>query len=135
MPRIFKTTTTSKKLSRVSPFARLRDVADDVELLSTALDIAINPPTTDVYFASLARALDGIISGTITRDSNGAAISASVVWPNGETGSYTALTVSTTFPGAIDSYKVTRGLVTYTHPAVTRDSNGAVTNRPNIVVS
>jgi len=60
------------------------------------------------------------------------------VWPNGTVGTYTADTVSTLFPGAVDAYHVTYGSPvtrTYTQPAVTRDTNGAVTTRPAIVVT
>lgn len=82
---------------------------------------------------------DTIVTGTITRDSNGAATSAGVTWPDGTTGTYTADTVSTAFPGAVDAYHVTYGspvTKTYTQPAVTRDpSTGAVTNRPALTVA
>lgn len=79
--------------------------------------------------------LDALIVGPITRDSNGAATSASVRWPNGKTGTYTATTVSTAFPGAVDAYTVTYGSRTVTQPAVTRDANGAIVNRPEMVVT
>jgi hypothetical protein len=77
---------------------------------------------------------DLIIVGAITRDIDGAAIAAGVVWPDGVTGAYVG-TPSTAFPGAVDAYTVTRGAATYTQPALTRDSNGAVTARPAIVVT
>lgn len=82
---------------------------------------------------------DSLVTGTITRDANGAATSASVVWPDGATGTYTATTVSTAFPGAVDAYTITHVLggvtKTYTQPTVTRDSSlGAVTVRPTITV-
>lgn len=76
-------------------------------------------------------------SGTVTRDSNGAPTSAAVKWPDGVTGTYSG-TASTSFPGAVDSYTVTRTgapVVTYTQPAVTRDPSGNITNRPAITVS
>lgn len=77
-----------------------------------------------------------IITGTITRDSNGAATSATVTWPDGTTGTYTADTVSSTFLGAVDAYHITYGsTATYTQPLVTRDANGAVTVRPAIVIT
>lgn len=87
---------------------------------------------------SLARNPDALISGTITRDANGAAISAPVTWPDGATGVYTATSVSATFPGAVDAYTITHVLgstTTYTQPLLTRDGNGAVTNLPAITVS
>jgi hypothetical protein len=81
---------------------------------------------------------DLIVNGAITRSSTGAATSFSVSWPDGAVGTYSG-TESTSFPGVIDSYSVTHVLggttTTYTQPAVTRDSTGAVTNVPTIVVS
>lgn len=80
---------------------------------------------------------DLLTFGTITRDSNGAATSAPVIWPDGTVGTYTATTVSTAFPGAVDAYTITYGspaTKTYTQPAVTRDANGAVTVRPALTV-
>lgn len=87
---------------------------------------------------SAAAAPDTMAVGTITRSTTGAATGFSVVWPDGATGSFTG-TESTSFPGAIDSYAVTHvfsGVTkTYTQPTLTRDSSGAVTARPAIVVS
>lgn len=85
-----------------------------------------------------ARNPDQLIAGTVTRDSNGAATSAPVVWPDGSPGTYTADTVSTAFPGAVDAYHITYGspvTKTYTQPTITRDATGAATNVPAIVVS
>lgn len=89
-------------------------------------------------FKSLAKSLEELIVGTITRDSNGAATSASVEWPDGTTGTYTATTVSTLFPGAVDAYTVTYAgstTVTYTQSALTRDTNGSVIYRPAMTIS
>lgn len=83
--------------------------------------------------------LDALIVGAITRDSNGAATSATVAWPDGTGGTYTATTASTAFPGAVDAYTVTYAgspTKTVTQPAVTRDATtGAVTTRPAMTVS
>ena len=79
-----------------------------------------------------------LVAGTITRDANGAATAAAVTWPDGTPGQYTATTVSSTFPGAVDAYTITYGspvTKTYTQPAVTRNALGAVTNRPSITVA
>lgn len=79
-----------------------------------------------------------LIAGAITRDANDAATSAPVVWPDGTPGTYTATSVSTAFPGAVDAYTITYGspvTLTYTQPAVTRNANGAVTTRPAITVA
>lgn len=92
----------------------------------------------DRLLETSARSPDLIISGTITRDGNGAPTSAPVVWPDANPGTYTADTVSTAVLGAVDAYHITYGSPvtrTYTQPAVTRDGNGAVTNLPPIVVS
>lgn len=92
----------------------------------------------DARLVSLARTPDVLIAGTITRDANGAATSAPVVWPDGTPGTYTALVVSTAHPGAVDSYSVTYGSPvskTFTQPTVTRNAAGAVTACPAIVVS
>lgn len=81
--------------------------------------------------------LDALITGTITRDSNGAVTAASVVWPDGTTGVY-AGTASSSSPGAIDTYTVTYvGSVTktVTQPTVTRGATGAVTTRPAMTVA
>jgi len=87
----------------------------------------------------LAASIDVLVSGAITRDANGTAIGASLLWPDGATGVYAATTVSTTFPGAVDAYTVTHVLAgvsrIFAQPAVTRDANGAVINRPPIVES
>lgn len=94
--------------------------------------------TESAAFATLAADPGLLIAGSITRDSNGAATSAPVVWPDGTPGTYTATTLSTAFPGAVDAYTITYGSPvtrTYTQPAVTRDAAGAVTARPAIVVS
>lgn len=99
---------------------------------------AIALAATYLRFLQAAMAPDLLIVGAITRDANGVATSAPVVWPDGSPGTYTATTVSTAFPGAVDAYTITYGSPvtrTYTQPTVTRDSNGAVTNRPAIVVT
>lgn len=91
-----------------------------------------------VDYARLARNPDALIVGTITRDGNGAAIAGAIEWPDGTPGDFTALVVSMTFPGAIDSYQATYGspvTKTYTQPLVTRDATGAVTILPAIVES
>lgn len=73
-----------------------------------------------------------------TRDSNGAITTASIVWPDGATGTFTTDTASTAFPGAIDAWHATHvvGAVTktITQTAVTRDADGAVTAQPAITI-
>ena len=78
-----------------------------------------------------------LFTGAITRDGAGAALSASVTWPDGSPGIYSG-TASEAFPGAIDAYTITRTGTptrTYTQPAVTRDTSGNITNRPALTVS
>jgi hypothetical protein len=101
---------------------------------------ATDAPGSDAWLKVHAGGdLDALLVGAITRDSNAAATSAGVVWPDGTTGTYTATTVSTAFPGAVDAYTVTYAgptTRTVTQPAVTRDgTTGAVTNRPSMMVS
>lgn len=94
-------------------------------------------PVSETY-KNLARTPEMLIAGAVTRNGNGAATSAPVVWPDGTAGTYTATTLSSAFPGAVDAYTVTYGspaTKTYTQPAVTRDASGAATAVPAIVVS
>ena len=77
---------------------------------------------------------------TITRDSNEAITTATVVWPDGSTGVFTTLVASVSFPGAVDSYQITYipssgATKTVTQPTVTRDAAGAVTAQPLLVIS
>lgn len=113
-------------------------------LVVTDAGVPLDPAVQYVLFpqvaAALARNPDALVTGTVTRDANGAATAAAVTWPDGATGVYAADTVSTAFPGAVDAYHVTHvagGVtVTYTQPAVTRDaSTGAVVNVPAMVVT
>lgn len=75
---------------------------------------------------------------TATRNSDGAITSAQIEWPDGTTGTYTADALSANFPGATDAWHATyAGSVakTVTQPAVTRNSEGAVTVQPAITIS
>lgn len=117
-----------------------------ITLPSTSVLVPFYPGSTDSQPGSdgwlklhAGGNLDALITGTITRDSNGAPTSASVTWPDGTSGTYTATTVSTAFPGAVDAYTVTYAgspTKTVTQSAVTRDStSGAVTTRPAMTVA
>lgn len=97
--------------------------------------IDAGPITNQVYNKVIAADPDSIIVGDITRDVNGAATAAGVEWPDGTLGDYTATVVSVDFPGLVDAYTVTKGTITYTQPQVTRNADGAIINRPAIVVS
>lgn len=105
-------------------------------------DVALEHMEAGIALAAtveqIMRDPEQIAVGAITRDSNGAATAFAVTWPDGQPGNYTALALSSAFPGAVDSYKITYGApvqYTYTQPTVTRDAAGAVTNLPAIVVS
>ncbi|UVK58971.1 minor tail protein [Gordonia phage KappaFarmDelta] len=111
-------------------------IADPDSETRTALDTTYAP--TGYALKQLAANPDQLAVGAITRSASGAATGFSVAWPDGATGAFTG-TESTTFPGAIDTYAITHVLegvtTTYTQPALTRDTTGAVTARPAIVVS
>ena len=113
----------------------------DGVLGNTPLSAArLNQLETDLEAAllQLARDPESLFAGAIQYDGNGAPTSAVVQWPDGVTGNY-AGTPSANFPGSISAYTITRvgsPTVTYTQPAVTRDSTtGQITNRPPITVS
>lgn len=110
----------------------LAQVGDSTKPIGQALN------TTFVSVLAAAKNPDLLITGTITRDANQAVTSAQVVWPDGTPGTFTALVLSSTFPGAVDSYKITYGSPvskTFTQPAITRNAAGAATTVPQIVVS
>jgi hypothetical protein len=113
----------------------------DGVLGNTPLSAArLNQLETDLDAAlyQLARNPDDLFAGAVTRDGDGAAISAVVQWPDGVSGTYSG-TASVNFPGSVSAYTITRAgspTVTFTQPAVTRDSTtGQITNRPPITVS
>lgn len=117
-----------------------RNWADGV-LGNTPLSAArLNELETDLEAALLALARDpeSLFAGAVSRDANEAPISAVVKWPDGKDGTYSG-TASVSFPGSISAYTITRitdtGTVTYTQPAVTRNTAGSITNRPPITVS
>ncbi|NUR17309.1 MAG: hypothetical protein HOQ13_13505 [Dermatophilaceae bacterium] len=118
--------------------AGVKAAQDAARAAQAAAETAAGNVTGAIRDASLARNPDALIAGTVTRDSNGAATSAPVVWPDGTPGTYTALVVSTAFPGAVDSYSITYGspaIKTYTQPTITRNADGAATTVPAITVS
>lgn len=101
-------------------------------------NVPVPLPSLPTHYSVFAMNLDDIITGVITRDVNGAATSASVIWPDGTPGTYTATSLNGTFLGAVDGYTVTYGSpvrLTFTQPAVTRNASGAVTNRPAMTVA
>ena len=72
-----------------------------------------------------------------TRNSNDVITSASIKWPDGTTGIFTATTINATF-NTVDEFTATYDstpVKTATQPLVTRNSNGAVTAQPVITIS
>lgn len=97
---------------------------------------SVDLTTRYATYLELARTPEVLITGTITRDSNGAPTSAAVVWPDGTPGTFTG--TPSTVLGALDGWAITYGSTvtkTYTQSAVTRDGSGAVTNQPAIVLT
>lgn len=85
-----------------------------------------------------ARLPDALVVDVIARDGNGAALSASVIWPDGTPGEFTADTLSVIVLGAVDGYHITyegTPVKTYTQPAVARNVLGVIIDYPEIVVS
>lgn len=77
---------------------------------------------------------DLLIVGNVTRNAAGVVTSADVRFPDGTPGTYTTLAIDSS--GAVNSYQITYGTsITYTQPTITRDSNGAATYVPQIVVT
>lgn len=61
---------------------------------------------------------------------------ADALWPDGSTGTFTATTINSTWQ-AIDAYTITHATSsqTVTQAAVTRNSDGNITQKPNLSVS
>lgn len=138
-PRVTPPWTADPVTGRESVYLRrMEEIYNEVpaRLSKAALDATYAP--SGYALKQLAANPDQLAVGAITRSASGAATGFSVAWPDGATGAFTG-TESTTFPGAIDTYAITHVLegvtITYTQPALTRDTTGAVTARPAIVVS
>ncbi|QSL99782.1 hypothetical protein SEA_ODAY_38 [Gordonia phage ODay] len=117
-------------------------VASKITTSNTATRAAVDARVTAVgnasyaTLASLARTPDSLIAGAVTRNSDGVVTTAPVVWPDGTPGTYTTAAIHTT--GAVNGYTITYGspvTKTFTQPTITRDSSGAATNVPAVVVS
>jgi hypothetical protein len=118
------------------------------ELRQMLTKAVVNGPEAPTWLIAWAGDPVNMMSGTIAYDANGAITSASVVWPDGAAGTYTATVLSTAFPGATDAYTVTynggppSGVSPWsgiskivTQPTVTRDAAGRVTLRPQRTVA
>lgn len=102
--------------------------------LTPAAAAVLFPGKADGY-AALARRPEALISGTPTFNAAGAMTSAPVTWPDGTTGTYTALVISPTFLNCVDSWQITYGSKAYTQPTVTRNALGIITAWPTITVA
>lgn len=107
---------------------------------NTALEEArLNALEDDLGAAllQLARDPSQIITGAVVRDANGAEVSGSVLWPDGTMGVYSG-TPSTSSPGAVSAYTITYAgerTLTIAQPAVTRNSDGTISNRPALTIT
>lgn len=119
----------------------IANLDEDGDVVDGAGIKLLNTEAASAAYLGLVQAAknpDTIITGAITRNGDGAVTSAAVVWPNGVPGTFTADTLSTAFPGAIDGYHITYGspvTATFTQPTLTRDASGAAITVPAIVVS
>jgi hypothetical protein len=91
---------------------------------------------TYVGLIQAAKNPDLLIAGAVTLDGSDQVTSAVVQWPDGTPGTLTITARHST--GAVNAYNITYGspvTKTFTQPTITRNSNGAATNVPQIVVS
>lgn len=73
----------------------------------------------------------------INRDSDDVITTASVLWPDGRTGTFTTTVKNNTFL-TVDAFTITYNGAparTITQPLVTRNANGATTVIPNLIIS
>jgi len=113
--------------------------------LDTALAGKIADPDSDtrgelnatyVGLIQAAKNPDLLVTGAITLDGSDQITNAAVQWPDGTPGTLTITARHAT--GAVNAYNITYGspvTKTFTQPTITRNSNGAATNVPQIVVS
>jgi hypothetical protein len=101
-----------------------------------------DPVESPIYVGNLlglvqaAKNPDLLVTGAITLDGNDLVASAAVKWPDGSPGTLTI--TSRDGNSAVLAYNITYGspvTKTFTQPAITRNTNGAATNVPAIVVS
>ena len=106
----------------------------DTNLPARLQDTALN--ATYVGLIQAAKNPDLLIAGAVTLDGSDQVTSAAVLWPDGTPGTLTITARHTT--GAVTTYNITYGspvTKTFTQPTITRNTNGAATNVPQIVVS
>lgn len=137
-------------MSKITAYASLAPpLSDDVLPIVDVHDTTMAPSGTtkkiavsDLLGGSLTgshawliTALPALAYTAVTRNASEAVTSASVTWPDGTTGTFTADVLSSQFPGAVDAYHVTYSASTVTQAQVTRDSSGAVTAQPALTVT
>lgn len=102
-----------------------------IDAVNAGVDTALG---SLVSYVQAAKVPDLLVVGAVTGDPM---TSAAVVWPDGKPG---VLTITARHSsGAVNAYSITHvdgaTTTTYTQPAITRATSGAVTNVPQIVVS
>ena len=113
---------------------RLDDTLLAAAVAGTATAAALGG--TYASYVSLAKNPDTLIAGAVTVDANNLVTSAVVAWPNGQPGTLTI--TSRDANNAVLAYNITYGspvTKTFTQPTITRNTAGAATNVPQIVVS
>jgi hypothetical protein len=99
--------------------------------------LAIETMSSDIQIKNWAYVQAFAIT-TATRNTQDVITTATIVWPDGATGTFTATTINATFD-VIDAWTATHILSgvtkTVTQSAVTRNSNDAVTAQPVITIS
>lgn len=110
----------------------------------TFAELAPQQPSNPFNGVSTLTALEGwaltqaFTAHTLTRDSNGAIVTANIVWPDDVPGVFITDVASVAFPGAVDAWHATYASTpakTITQPTVTRDVNGAVIAQPDLIIS
>jgi hypothetical protein len=117
-----------------------QQVADNGDLSfptiqQAALAARVTPLTIGQQLAEWATGDDYQVLTTV-RNADGVVTSATVRWPDDSPGTLNAVGYNSTF-GVYDSFTITHDLSlnTVTQPTVTRDANGAVINKPAVVVN
>jgi hypothetical protein len=114
----------------------LTEAAAAAQASNSATPLGAALSATYVGLKQAAKNPDLLIAGAVTVDGSDQVTSAAVQWPDGTPGTLTITARHST--GAVNAYNITYGspvTKTFTQPTITRNSNGAATNVPQIVVS
>ncbi|WP_159084964.1 hypothetical protein [Planctomonas deserti] len=104
----------------------MQAIADSSELSSSYVSMKVAAKNPDL-----------LVVGAVALDASDLVTSAAVVWPDGTPGTL-AITSRQAGTNAVLAYTITYGspvTKTFTQPAITRNSSGAATNVPQMVVS